>query len=125
MKFKSVRKSSLKMWLQGTGRTFKTTDNIANSFECNWQDPAFQKGYEHVSIFCSIGEFASHITDHLRDYRFDKYEFDSSDQVNELLFRYYSKFLLIISEVLTDLQDLWILSNYKISSRRCNTEKTS
>lgn len=120
MKFKTIRKDGLQKWLSETGRTFKTTDNISGSFECKWQDPAIGNGYNHISIFCSIGEFASHITDILRDYRFDKYEFNQSDEVDEVLFRYYSRLLLIVSEVITDLQDLWILANYNLSTKEYN-----
>jgi hypothetical protein len=117
MKFATVRKDGLSKWLSDTGRTFKTTDNIAGAFECDWQNPAIENGFNHISIFCSIGEFAAHVTDHLRDYRYDKYEFNKSLDVDEVLFRYYSKFLLIVSEVLTDLQDLWILANYKLTTK--------
>lgn len=116
MKFNHIRKQALKYWLSQSGRSFKTTDNMSNSYECEWQDPAYESGYNKISIFCSIGEFAAHITDHLRVYRYDKYYFNQSDAVNEVLFRYNSRLLLIVSEVITDLQDLWILANYSLTT---------
>jgi len=120
MKFRTTRKNGLSFWLKETGRKFKITDNTASAFECEWQDPASENGFNHISIFCSIGEFACHITDLLRDYRYDNYEFDKSDEVNEVLFRFYSRLILVISEVITDLQDLWILTNYEISTKAYN-----
>ncbi len=53
---------------------FKISDNFDKSIECKWQDKAFDYGYTHISVFCSLGQFVTHITDLLRDYRYDKYE---------------------------------------------------
>ena len=120
MQFKTIRKNALLKWLTESGRKFKTTDNIASAFECSWQDSGANNGFNHISIFCSIGEFASHITDLLRDYRYDNYEYDKSEEINEVLYRYYSRLLLIASEVITDLQDLWILANYELNTKQYN-----
>lgn len=82
MKLNHIRMQALKYWLSQSGRSFKITDNMSNSYECEWQDPAYELGNNSISIFCSIREFAAHITDHLRDYRYDKYSFNQSDAVN-------------------------------------------
>lgn len=116
--YSNKRKEALKHWKSRSKRVFKVTDNFSNSIECNWQKSAFALGYNHISIFCSIGQFASHITDLLRDNRFDKYEFDQSEDVNELIFRYYSRILLITSEILTDFQDLYIIADQKLTTKR-------
>jgi len=118
--FANIRRSTLKHWKTRSNRVFKTTDNINNSFECSWQNKGWNLGYNHISIFCSLGEFSSHISDLLRDYRYDRYNYDQSEEINELLFRYYSRILLIASEVLTDLQDLYILSNEKLTTKQMN-----
>lgn len=115
--YSNIRKDALKHWKSRSNRVFKVTDNISNSIECIWQKAAFDLGYRHISIFCSIGEFGSHITDLLRDNRFDKYEFDQSEEINELIFRYYSRILLITSEILTDFQDLYIIADQKLTTK--------
>ena len=115
-----VRKDVLTDWKSRSKRVFKVTDNLVDTIECSWQNKAFDLGYNHISIFCSIGQFVSHITDLLRDYRFDKYEFGKSEEVNELIFRYYSKILLIASEDFTNFQDLYILADEKITTNQLN-----
>lgn len=115
--FADIRRNALQLWKTRSKRVFKVTDNFDRSIECEWQDAAYSNGYNHISIFCSLGSFVSHLTDLLRDYRYDKYEFDQSDNVNETLFRYYSRILLITSEVLTDFQDLFILAENKLTTK--------
>lgn len=116
--FSKIRKKSLAHWKFRSKRVFKVTDNLAESIECSWQNKAFDLEYNHISIFCSIGQFGSHITDLLRDYRFDKYEFDQSEEKNELIFRYYSRVLLIVSEILTDFQDLYIMAVDNLTTKQ-------
>ena len=94
------------------------TDNFSNSIECSWQIRAENLGYGHISVFCSIGQFASHITDLLRDNRFDKHNFDKSPEINDLLFRFYTRILLISSEIFTDFQDLYIIANEKLTTKQ-------
>lgn len=118
MIYKEVRKDSLKHWKSRSKRVFKVTDNFSNSIECSWQNRSEQLGYNHISIFCSIGQFASHITDLLRDFRFDKHNFDESEEVNELIFRFYSRILLISSEIFTDFQDLYIIADEKFTTKQ-------
>jgi hypothetical protein len=116
--FSLIRRNALNHWKTRTGRVFKISDNLTDSFECSWQGNAENFGYKHISIFCSIGQFGSHLTDLFRDYRFDKYEFDQSEVINELIFRYYSRILLIVSEILTDFQDLYILADDKLTTKQ-------
>lgn len=116
--FSKIRRDALRYWKSRSKRVFKTTDNFSNSVECEWQRRGWRIGYAHISIFCSIGQFASHITDLLRDYRYDKYDFDADEDVNEIIFRFYSRVLLIASEILTDFQDLYILADNKISAKQ-------
>lgn len=116
--YSTIRKDVLIHWKTRSNRVFKVTDNFANSIECTWQNKADSLGYTHISIFCSIGQFASHITDLLRDNRYDKYNYDQSEEINELLFRYYSRILLIASEIFTDFQDLYIIADDKITTKQ-------
>jgi len=111
------RRDALNYWKSKTKRVFKISDNFMGSMECSWQNRSYKLGFKHVSIFCSIGQFASHITDLLRDFRFDRYNFDQSEQINEVIFRYYCRIFLIASEIFTDFQDLYILADEKISTK--------
>jgi len=116
--YSTIRRNVLGHWKTRSHRVFKVTDNFANSIECTWQNKADDLGYKHISVFCSIGQFASHITDLLRDNRFDKYDYDQSAEINELLFRYYSRILLIASEIFTDFQDLYIIADEKMTTKQ-------
>lgn len=66
--------------MEGTSRQrINEHDNIEQSYECNWQlkyqapDKAQQ---DHYSIFCSMGEWNTIITDYLTDKRWDALDFD-------------------------------------------------
>lgn len=124
--FATTRKNALIVWKTKSNRVFKSTDNFDRSFECKWQDIAYENGYNHISLLCSLGSFVSHLTDILRDYRYDKYEFDQSEEVNEIIFRYYSRVFLIASEIFTDFQDLYILAanKFTIKSLRQQSPKS-
>lgn len=107
MEFGEVRKAALSSWKASTGRKRKgKSDNINYAWECIWQNH-FSDKYpnEHYSIFCSIGEWNSNISDCLKDSRYDKLSFNDEED-REILFRYYTRLLLIISETLTDFQDM-------------------
>lgn len=107
MEFGEVRKAALSSWKASTGRKRKgKSDNIGYTWECLWQNHFLDKyPDEHYSIFCSIGEWNSNITDCLKDSRYDKLSFNDEKSA-EILFRYYTRILLIISEALTDFQDI-------------------
>jgi len=106
--FRQTREDALLQWLKTTKREITIdsgkllTDNLSNAFECEWQGLA----NDHVSLFCSLGEWGSNITDSLMDSRFDDYHFENEDE-SEVLFRYYTRMFLVISEMLTDFQDIY------------------
>jgi len=79
---------------------------MARSFECKWQDRAtLELGYEHISIFCSLGEWASNISDILNDASRDRCDF-LNDEHRQALFRYYTRFFLVVSEMLSDFEEI-------------------
>jgi hypothetical protein len=128
MKFKSIREQALKKWLEGTNRKRVNDDDDYNeSFECRWQT-RFGKQVnedEHYSVFCSIGDWSTNITDMLIDERFDDMDLLHDNNI-EVLFRHYTKILLLVSEILTDFQDLLsTLRNERfLKNNELNTEKT-
>ena len=105
-------------------------EEVSNNYECQWQ----QKNWElhektkekenHVSIFCSLNNWASHITDMLMDTQFDnvilypdlieekmfddekgeKVDIDTYD--HQKLSRHYGRFLLVVSELIVDFGDI-------------------
>lgn len=105
--FGYIRKQALSMWETNTNRDCRSVnDDITGSFECKWQDRATQQlGYEHISIFCSLGEWANNISDILKDENFDYYDY-LNDEDCQALFRYYTRLLLIVSEILCDFEDI-------------------
>ncbi len=117
--FRNIRQLSLDYWLKETGRQrFNRNEIFSGAFECRWQfrfltEP--QVSDPHISVFCSMGEWNSNIGDLLGDDHFDGLTFHSSNA--DVLFRYYTKVLLIASEILTDFQDiLTIFRNGNIDS---------
>jgi len=76
-------------------------------------------------LFCSIGDWASHITDILNDYSldevelfpefiWDRVEYESHSVINDMeiysrLRRYYGRLFLIVSELLVDFKDVFDL----------------
>src|SRR2546422_11393446 len=100
MIFQTVRQKELKFWLTKTNRKFKIGDSFEESFECHWQLEADKRGKNHISIFCSLGDFATNLTDLLRDKRCDKYKFGLEEERDKALFRYYTRIFLIASELL-------------------------
>jgi hypothetical protein len=105
-KFGPVRKCAYLQWKTGTKRKRYINDNYADSFECAWQNNLrLKKEKEHASIFCSLGEWGSNVSDLLADSRYDNYSFQNKKQ-SEALFRYYTRLFLVIAEILTDFQDL-------------------
>ena len=106
-KFGAFRNQAFQQWEQQTNRNCRlVNDDITGSFECKWQDSAtFDFGYEHISIFCSLGEWANNISDMLKDKSYDKYNFLDDDH-RQALFRYYTRILLVISEMLSDFEKI-------------------
>ncbi|PPK83797.1 hypothetical protein CLV84_4343 [Neolewinella xylanilytica] len=134
--FRNSRLKALHHWLHSSGREILYQDGesipreyIANNFECKWQlknediHRDTDKENNHVSIFCSLSSWSSHITDLLSDVRFDQTSLSDQpikDKVvnskgeiveidiyeDELLFRHYSRFFLVVSELLVDFADI-------------------
>lgn len=105
--FKETRLNTKSRWHTITKRKRSATqinDNMTDSFECNWQRD-FVQAEEHASIFCSIGEWATSITDFLHDSKFDNCSFSYKSQ-RIALFRHYTRLLLITSEILVDFEDI-------------------
>jgi hypothetical protein len=107
--FGQVRQAALDMWLQATKRARQDeSDNIADAYECVWQN-GFQEfdseRTEHYSVFCSMGEWNTNLTDWLMDDRFDFLTFETNED-KDRLFRHYTIFFLLLSEILTDFQDV-------------------
>lgn len=128
MKYKSIRETALSTWLSGTGRQRSDeTDDYSSSFECHWQNKfkdTFDDKDPHYSIFCSIGDWNTNITDYLTDLRFDDLNF-SNEEDKDILFRQYTKIFLTFSEIMTDFQD--ILSTFRqgrlLKEQELNDEK--
>ena len=105
--FGRVRDRTFRMWEKDTRRDCSlVNDDMTSSYECEWQDQAvYQLGYEHISIFCSLGEWANNISDILKNPLCDYY--DLLDEDHRLaLFRYYTRFLLVLSEMLGDFEEI-------------------
>ena len=127
MNFGTVRQEAFGWWGINTGRVFHTHpsgieyDSYTHSFECDWQimardmmgDPEY-----HVSHFCSLADSASSITDMLVNPYLDKLDF-SQDVDQEILFRWYTRFLFTASEVIDDLRQIARDAGY-VSGRRVN-----
>ncbi len=97
-----IRKRALKYWLKKTKRkreinTFN--DDFSKSLDCTWQNKAEKLGYNHISIFCSLGEWSTNLSDLLFEEKYDNLKYDDD---YEIIFRIYTRYFLIISEILED-----------------------
>lgn len=116
--FGVVRKRTLNLWLTNTGRKLVRHRNLHyddfsfNDFECKWQQRSWAINGEewHVPHFCSIGEWACNITDMLDDARLDAFTFQ--DEMDKpFLYRYYTRYMLVILEMINDFVDMLVLIN--------------
>lgn len=120
-RFFETRIEALKLWTCSTGRLNEdslaefASDDISGSPECKWQNSS-KNG--HVNLFCSLGEWACNVTDLLKDNRFDRFYFEKEEEAT-VLYRHYTRILLVMSEMLTDLQDIYLhaenLKNNKVN----------
>jgi len=106
-KFKIIRIVAKKNWMDSLDRKRYINDIIKDSLECTWQMDYVPED-KHNSLFCSIGEWNSSISDLLYETSYDNLDFNNEAH-SKALFRLYSRVLLIISEIITDFQDLTIL----------------
>jgi hypothetical protein len=110
-RFKGIREAALEYWAAETGREIRDqngalllTDDFVGAYECDWQN-GYRQG--HVHLFYSLGDWACNLTDMLKDDRFDELDLENEAHA-QVLFRHYTRILLIISELLTDFQDTYI-----------------
>lgn len=122
--FHSVRKQALQTWAGFTKRRITDefgellSDDFAGAYECKWQ-----KAHEgrHVNLFCSLGEWGSNITDLLKDSRFDYLDL-TSEKDAKVVFRYYTRLMLVVSEMMTDFQDIYkCLEELPAKAKESNT----
>lgn len=116
--FASTRKKALDIWLKTTNRALHPKpykgfhfDTFEDAFECSWQRQscAIKNNNDwHVPHFCSLGEWASNITDLLTDSRFDNLSFTNEQDI-PFLYRHYTRFLLVVSEMINDFVDIMYL----------------
>ncbi len=116
--FGVARKSAKRLWLEQTKRRRYINDRYRDSFECQWQ-LTYCPDEKHNSWYCSIGEWNTHITDLLCDDRYDKFDY-SVKRHQEALFRWYTRFLLVSSEILTDFEDFY----KKVSGEKQNAARS-
>ena len=122
--FGIVRNKALNLWLTGTRRKLTPHRNLRyddfsfNDYECKWQQRSWSiHGDEwHVSHFCSLGEWASNITDTLDDVRFDMFTFqDEKDK--SFLYRHYTRYMLIVLEMINDFVDMLKLAELNLGNK--------
>jgi hypothetical protein len=107
--FGKVREQAFLLWQATTNRDCHgVNDDITGGFECKWQDKATLEKYQHISIFCSLGDWANNITDILKDESCDNLSFVDSEHCRAL-FRYYTRLLLVTSEMLSDFEEMVVL----------------
>lgn len=102
--FKPIRLAAINQWYSGLERTRSEDENsdyYGDSIMCKIQDSCTQNG-KHCSFICSLGDWLDNVSDILQDTRFDNCTFKKYDP----LFRYYTRLLLVISEIIEDFVSL-------------------
>jgi len=99
-------------------RDMNHDDFSFNNYECKWQQNSWGIHGDnwHTPHFCSLGEWASNVTDMLDDRRFDKFTFQD-DKDKALLYRHYTRFMLVILEMINDFVDMLILVELSTASK--------
>lgn len=106
MTFKTIREDALKNWYKGLSRTRgedQLSDDYSTSYLCKWQVECTDAN-KHCSFLCSLGDWLDNISDVLQDNRLDNLTLEQDDdgKMENALFRYYTRFLLLTSEVIED-----------------------
>ena len=99
--FKTIRETALDNWNTELNRKREDggySDNYSESNLCNWQNECLAVN-KHCSFICSFGDWLDNISDLLRDPRFDQL----LNEEPQVLFRFYTKILLILSEIIEDI----------------------
>lgn len=102
--FQTIRETVLENWNTQLSRKRDDgsySDDYSESNLCNWQNECLAID-KHCSFICSFGDWLDNISDLLRDARFD----EMTNKEPEVLFRYYTRILLIVSEILEDIVTL-------------------
>jgi hypothetical protein len=108
--FKYIREHSLKIWNEGLVRSREEgerSDDYSKSKICSIQVACTAEGH-HCSILCSLGDWLDNVSDALYDTTFDDLDTEEPDSAN-VLFRYYTRLLLVVSEVMEDLEWLHLV----------------
>lgn len=99
--FGEIRKEAWKLRTTGLNRKREDgelTDDYTDSLLCEWQASCSDTTGLHCSFYCSLGDWLNNISDELTDARWD-----SQTQVNhQVLFRFYTRVLKLVSEVVED-----------------------
>ncbi len=113
LKFGKIRIETFNLWKEYTGRSGRGyNESIADTYECDWQLKADEKFSKHISVFCSLGEWASNISDILKDKSLHDLDFFTNNH-RQPLYRYYTRLLLVVSEMLVDFQNIYEESDKK------------
>ncbi len=106
MKFRVIRCATNKLWFTKTMRQrYLYNDSISGTIECTWQSNYVSDPKMHSSVYCSIAEWNTHISDILCNPHYDNLSFDN-DENRKTLFRHYTRTLLVVSEILSDFQSI-------------------
>lgn len=100
MFFEEIRKNALQQWNEGLNRSRddgRFSDDFSESEICKIQNECAVNNF-HCSFLCSLGDWMNNVSDILYDDRFD----GLTEKDWEVLFRYYTRLLLIISEIIED-----------------------
>lgn len=101
LKFGEIRIAAWEFWQTGLNRTREAdglTDEYGDSKLCVWQRGCYEGTGLHCSFYCSLGDWLNNISDELTDARFD----DLNEDKYDILFRYYTRILKLVSEVMED-----------------------
>ena len=116
IRFHDIRLDILSDWEGITKRELNSkygnlsNDDFSGGYECIWQDMY----KDHVHVFCSLAEWCNNITDILLDTRYDhlfltdETHLEGTIEYEEcrMLFRYYTRLFLVVSEIITDFEDI-------------------
>lgn len=116
--FGSIRIAAWEQWQSGLNRSRaadELTDDYGDSQLCQWQrDCNDNANGLHCSFYCSLGDWLNNISDELTDPRFDAL----TENDHQILFRYYTRILKLVSEVMEDFTVLHAhVKGYKKSGR--------
>ncbi len=102
--FKTIREKVLDNWNTELSRKREhgsLSDNYSGSNLCCWQNECLSIK-KHCSFICSFGDSLDNISDLLRDKRFD----ELTNGEGKVLFRFYTRVLLIVSKIIEDIVTL-------------------